>query len=331
MTAYFSSVFSIVIICFHCKIISTQDDVSNLTSNYLGADQNRDSITPNTSHNGSAKSDDQSLRVIGGYQCSTREHGFMAMLLEQTNNGRWLRPCGCSIIQPKWILTAAHCIRYIERKYAVTVGMHTKRRKVLARRHIVHPDFDPKTFLNDIALLELEDSLSEIDGIKFVKLNTASNGELDPICKVALVIGWGITGDNRLAELDDLQCADIPMLSSQECAKKFRQHHKIYLPRNQICTLSTEGIDACQGDSGGPLLCDSTQIGIVSWGISCAEPTNPGVYTDVGKYLPFIAKYLDLDSEPRAEGSLNSRCTIYVNFICCALLIYYWKLTEILL
>lgn len=50
-----------------------------------------------------------------------------------------------------------------------------------------------------------------------------------------------------------------------------------------------------QGDSGGPLLLqESTQggrwaiAGVVSWGIRCAEPGNPGVYTRVTKYREWI-------------------------------------------
>ena len=48
-----------------------------------------------------------------------------------------------------------------------------------------------------------------------------------------------------------------------------------------------------QGDSGGPLFfCDAKceQIGIVSFGIGCAEAKYPGVYTRVSKYINWIDK-----------------------------------------
>ena len=48
-----------------------------------------------------------------------------------------------------------------------------------------------------------------------------------------------------------------------------------------------------QGDSGGPLFyCNPKceQLGIVSFGIGCAEAKYPGVYTRVSKYINWIDK-----------------------------------------
>lgn len=50
-----------------------------------------------------------------------------------------------------------------------------------------------------------------------------------------------------------------------------------------------------QGDSGGPFMCRKPnttdewyQAGIVSWGIRCAVPNTPGIYTKLPLYLNWI-------------------------------------------
>lgn len=63
-----------------------------------------------------------------------------------------------------------------------------------------------------------------------------------------------------------------------------------------ICAGKIEGgKDACQGDSGGPLMCKISEqtdqwyvAGIVSHGIGCARPGEPGAYTNVGYFSPWI-------------------------------------------
>nr|CAD7451214.1 unnamed protein product [Timema bartmani] len=50
-----------------------------------------------------------------------------------------------------------------------------------------------------------------------------------------------------------------------------------------------------QGDSGGALLAEDfygrmVVAGIVSWGLGCGRPTNPGVYTKVSQYTDWILK-----------------------------------------
>jgi len=61
--------------------------------------------------------------------------------------------------------------------------------------------------------------------------------------------------------------------------------------RLSTCTWVVE-----QGDSGGPLVHNVqgrwTLIGLTSFGDGCARPGYPGVYTEVGHHLEWIASVI---------------------------------------
>ena len=53
------------------------------------------------------------------------------------------------------------------------------------------------------------------------------------------------------------------------------------------------GKDTCRGDSGGPLMVKHSTgryvlAGITSWGIGCARPSLPGMYTRAANHVDWI-------------------------------------------
>ena len=78
-------------------------------------------------------------------------------------------------------------------------------------------------------------------------------------------------------------------MSNQKC---WRSYSKRQISSSMICA-GDPGKDSCQGDSGGPLsvlgLDDRySQIGVVSFGHGCADPSHPGVYARVTAVLNWL-------------------------------------------
>lgn len=92
---------------------------------------------------------------------------------------------------------------------------------------------------------------------------------------------------------DELREVDLPMVDNAICQNALNTS----LTANMICAgYRGTPKDTCQGDSGGPLVASNPQssdwveIGIVSWGRTCA--TNYGLYTKVSNYLDWIGQHI---------------------------------------
>ena len=81
---------------------------------------------------------------------------------------------------------------------------------------------------------------------------------------------------------------DLPLITNSEC-------NSIYgiVGDGVVCMDTAGGKGTCNGDSGGALLSSAlgntwAVIGVTSFGVDCARPDFPGVYTRVDEYLPWI-------------------------------------------
>ncbi|PNF43461.1 hypothetical protein B7P43_G10804 [Cryptotermes secundus] len=71
-----------------------------------------------------------------------------------------------------------------------------------------------------------------------------------------------------------------------------------HIPEIFICAgWKKGGFDSCEGDSGGPMVIQRPDkrwllAGVISWGIGCAEPNQPGVYTRISEFREWINQIL---------------------------------------
>ncbi|CAB4056786.1 unnamed protein product [Lepeophtheirus salmonis] len=175
---------------------------------------------------------------------------------------------------------------------------------------IIHPDYHPIRFNNDIAILVLSNDVefdhritpiclpdlmkdSGTSGFSFGLTKQVRDRLLDAHPFVA---GWGAT-KFRGASSSKLLEINLEIISNRECSRAFTNFRNVNVTENKLCALDQNGEkDACQGDSGGPLMTSQGSIaksnwflaGVVSFGYRCGVKGFPGVYTRVSEYVNWI-------------------------------------------
>ncbi|XP_013097364.1 chymotrypsin-2 [Stomoxys calcitrans] len=234
-------------------------------------------------------------RVVNGTATDITTYPFMVSLRGPTGS----HSCGSSIIAPRWILTAAHCVSgrtasQLSIQYATTTISANGANVIAVKRIIMHEGYNPsKSYANDIALLELQGQL--IYNYKTIAPVTLPESyfETDQVSagSPGVLAGWGLNATGGVVQ-SHLQSVDLKIYSDAECQVR----HNYATTADHICGGVDEGGKGqCSGDSGGPLLYKgAVQVGIVSWSIKpCTVAPYPGVYTKVSHYIDWIYKHIN--------------------------------------
>ncbi|XP_070704474.1 tryptase-2-like [Pempheris klunzingeri] len=250
--------------------------------------------------------------IIGGQDAPKGRWPWMVHL-NITSNGIQKWRCGGTILSDEWVLTAANCWdkrrEPDQSRSAVWVGAHNLQHGAVRYRGIIrvisHHQYKALStgFVNDIALVQLDKKLKFSQHVASVNLPSI-NAIFSPSSE-CWITGWGSIRDGvPLPDPETLQQLRISIIPKSECAAKYPS-----LPSDMMCAGDMAGgKDACEGDYGGPLVCRAgsgfVQAGIMSYGSpsGCGLPDNPGVYTEVSKYLSFINGYIHRGEEASAEA-----------------------------
>nr|BAH24266.1 serine protease like protein [Cephonodes hylas] len=231
------------------------------------------------------------MRIVGGRRAEAHSFPWTVAILK---NDRM--HYGGAVVTNKHILSAGHCFKWDDFKtMKVLIGLDTLDNLTgVEKRTIsnveIHERFTSTAVRdeNDIAIATLNKPVEFSDTIIPICLPMADESFGD---RVPTIAGWGRIGADKSSSRVLLK-ASLRILSDEQCmAFQLSQH----LKPSMICAFS-KGKDGCQGDSGGPLVVFQTdgkyvQAGIVSWGIGCADPRYPGVYTKVSNYVDWIRRH----------------------------------------
>jgi len=272
-----------------------------------------------------------SNRVIGGTEVVENEYPWLCSLKYRGNH-----ICGMTLISgpphDTILVGAAHCYSPGDStdKYTITCGEHSLQKQdtyqvtLQVTEVIIHPRY-------------VEASSSGFDIAVYKVTEAPLNGKmvekrLWPACLPAInhdyyaettyVAGWGIT-QTKFIHGTKLQVKGIPDIARHTYVKvtNCKDDDNFLYPNGLICAADS-GRDSCQGDSGGPLIGVAEKystrtdtryswIGIVSFGVGCAEPGYPGAYTRSSCFLGFIAEQFGLKAdftEPGAHPNWSTDC-----------------------
>lgn len=217
-------------------------------------------------------------RIVGGRPINIEQVPWQVALYD---NGYLI--CGGSLISVDWVLTAAHCVEDGGR-FAVRAGSTYANRGGQvrgARVAYIHSSYNSFTGNIDIALIQLQSSFEINKSVRPIPLAKRNRS----LPERYFVSGWGTLRENGSGS-NRLRGVTINKITRPECRRKYAVEN-IGITEYMICA-SASGKDSCQGDSGGPLVRDRIQYGVVSFGIGCARPEYPGVYTNTRKLNQWI-------------------------------------------
>jgi hypothetical protein len=204
--------------------------------------------------------------------------------------------CGGALIAPDVVLFAAHCENWKDKQ--ISIGAYkTKSTEDGAQDRfcdvwIADPDFNGSMDY-DFALCKLNKPVT-IDESK-VRLEINDQHSVPNTGDDLVVMGLGTLAQGSSGP-EYVHDVIVPTISNNEC-KTYSGYGGV--SESMLCAgfPNNGGKDSCQGDSGGPIVqritnSDGTivdmHVGVVSWGIGCAQKNAPGVYARTSKGFPWI-------------------------------------------
>jgi secreted trypsin-like serine protease len=253
-------------------------------------------------------------RIVNGEAAVPNSWPWQLLLVDFSLTGVPLSYCGASLITPRHVLTAAHCVfgwspRYVgvfPRLHGFNISSWNMNDASIAERIYVHESYDDATLNDDVAVIKLRTPISTDERVSLVCLAPSSMGDQDLKEGEPLVAtGWGameFVNRTRPTQLQQVRLQYVPqvhplctpLVGSADSAR----------PGQMCAGFPPRAV--CFGDSGGPLVRSIVhsngktywqQVGIMSGTVDCGnEAPFPDVYARVSYYNSWILDKIRISS-----------------------------------
>ena len=216
--------------------------------------------------------------------------------------------CTGSIINDRFILTAAHCLANDVRQIHAWLDIGIKKqqlritemdKRIAIKSYKIHEKYTSRSQHNDIAVIEVKERFRFNE--TFTPICLPDDKMTDSPVDNLLIAGWGMSdktmsGWHVKVESDFLREADMDIVSEDECLK----HYPFLNSRKGMCAAGNrDSSSICAGDSGAPLMTriegQIFQVGVASFGKkSCGiSDTRPDVLERVKEQMGWIRENIE--------------------------------------
>jgi secreted trypsin-like serine protease len=203
--------------------------------------------------------------------------------------------CSGTLISPTVVLTAGHCVSFLEEGQDVWVtfdAVFSKRAKLYHGEYVLHPEYSGNNLSNDVAVILLDRAVKNIEPATIAELGLLDEMKADGSLAGTTItnVGFGCTRTHTGAP-PSFDCDGVRRVSTSPVSGLTQTHLVLNMNTN-----ATGGGGTCGGDSGGPHFLEGTTtiVSITSWGDANCISLDQTQRVDIASVQEFLDDYVTL-------------------------------------